>query len=69
MFNLCEKIGNYFWNNPILRRKLTGEARRCIIGNYYKSSEDFIPKLKTIFAPSEIVYQLQEDLSSIPKSN
>ena len=35
----------------ILRSKLTGEARRCMIGNYYKNLEDFISNLKTIFFP------------------
>ena len=34
----------------LLRRKLAGEARRCIIGNYYNNLEDFISKLKTILA-------------------
>ena len=33
----------------LLRNKLTGEARRCIIGNYYNNLEDFISKLKTFF--------------------
>ena len=45
-----------------LRNKLTGEARRCIIGNYYNNLEDFISKLKTIFSPSKTIYQLQGDL-------
>ena len=48
----------------LLRSKLTGEAR-CIIGNYYNNLEDFISKLKTIFAPSKTVYQLQGNLSRI----
>ena len=41
----------------LLRSKLTGEARRYIIGNYYNNLEDFISKLKKIFSPSKIVYQ------------
>ena len=49
----------------LLRRKLTGEAKRCIIGNYYNDLEDFISKLKTIFLPSKTVYQLQGDLGRI----
>ena len=49
----------------LLRSKLTGEARRCIIGNYHNNLEDFISKLKTIFAPSKTVYQLQGDLRRI----
>ena len=49
----------------LLRSKLTGEARRCIIGNYYNNLEDFISKLKTIFSPSKTVYQLQGDLGRI----
>ena len=49
----------------LLKSKLTGEARSCIIGNYYNSLDDFIPKLKTIFSPSKPVYQLQADLSRI----
>ena len=49
----------------LLRSKLTGEARRFIIGNYYNNLEDFISKLKTIFAPSKTVYQLQGDLGRI----
>ena len=49
----------------LLRSKITGEARRCIIGNYYNNLQDFISKLKTIFAPSKTVYQLQGDLSRI----
>ena len=49
----------------LLRSKLTGEARRCIIGNDYNNLEDFISKLKTIFAPSKTVYQLQGDLGRI----
>ena len=49
----------------LLRSKLTGEARRCIIGSYYNNLEDFISKLKTIFAPSKTVYQLQGDLGRI----
>ena len=49
----------------LLRSKLTGEARRCIIGNYYNDLEDFISKLKTIFFPSKTVYQLQGHLGRI----
>ena len=49
----------------LLRSKLTGEAKRCIIGNYYNNLEDFISKLKTIFSPSKTVYQLQGDLVRI----
>ena len=49
----------------LLTSKLTGEARRCIIGNYYNNLEDFISKLKTTFAPSKTVYQLQGDLGRI----
>ena len=49
----------------LLRSKLIGEARRCIIGNYYNNLEDLISKLKTIFAPSKTVYQLQGDLGRI----
>ena len=49
----------------LLRSKLTGEARRCIIGNYYNNLEDFISKLKTIFARLKTVYQLQGDLGRI----
>ena len=49
----------------LLRSKLTGEARRCTIGNYYHNLEDFISKLKTIFSPSKTVYQLQGDLGII----
>ena len=45
----------------LLRSKLTGEASRCIIGNYYNNLEEFILKLKTIFPPSKTVYQLQGD--------
>ena len=39
----------------ILKSKLTEEARRCIIGNYYNNLEDFISKIKTIFAPVKTV--------------
>ena len=39
----------------LLRSKLTGEARRCIIGNIYNNLEDFIRKLKTIFPASKTV--------------
>ena len=49
----------------LLRSKLTGEARRCIIVNNYNNSEDFISKLKIIFSPSKTVYQLQGDLGRI----
>ena len=49
----------------LIRRKLTGEARRCIIGNYYNNLEDFVSKLKTIFSRSKPVYQLQGDLGRI----
>ena len=49
----------------LLRSKLTGEARRCISGNYYNNLDDFISKLKTFFAPSKTVYQLQGDLGRI----
>ena len=49
----------------LLRSKLTEEARRCIIGNYYNNLEDFISKLKTVFDPSKTVYQLQGDLGRI----
>ena len=35
------------------------------MGNYYNNFEDFISKLKTIFAPSKTVYQLQGDLGRI----
>ena len=47
------------------RSKLTGEARRCIMGNYYNNLEHFISKLKTIFAPSKTVYRLQGVLGRI----
>ena len=49
----------------LLRSKLIGEARRCIIGIYYNNLEDFISKLKTIFAPSKTIYQLQGDSGRI----
>ena len=49
----------------LLRSKLTGEARRCMIGNYYNNLEEFISKLKTISAPSKSVYHLEGDLSRI----
>ena len=49
----------------LLRSKLTAEARRCIIWNYFNNLEDFISKLKTIFAPSKTMYQLQGDLGRI----
>ena len=52
----------------LLRNKLTGEARRYIIGNYYNNLKDFISKLKTIFSPSKTVYQL-EDVGRIRKTN
>ena len=49
----------------LLRSKLTGGARRCIIGNYYNILEKFISKLKPIFTPLKNVYQLQGDLGRI----
>ena len=49
----------------LLRSKLIGEARKCIIGNYYNNLEDFISKFKKIFATSKTVYQLQGDLCRI----
>ena len=49
----------------LLSSKLTGEARRCIIGNYYNNLEDFISKFQRIFVLSETVYKLQGDLGRI----
>ena len=43
----------------LLRRKLSGEARKCIFESTYNDVEELIGKLKRVYAPVESVYQLQ----------
>ena len=44
----------------LLRRNLTGEARRCIIRNYYNNLEDLISKLNTIFPHQKLYTNYKE---------
>ena len=43
---------------------MSGEARKCIIGSTYATIEELIEKLKRVYPPAEIVYQLQEELGN-----
>ena len=48
----------------LLRGKLTGEFRKCIFGSTYATIEELIEKLKRVYAPAKIVYQLQGELGN-----
>ena len=48
----------------LLRRKLSGEARKCIFGSTYATIEESIEKLKIVYAPVKSVYQLQAELGN-----
>ena len=48
----------------LLRSKLSGEARKCIFEPTYNNVEELIEKLKRVYAPAKIVYQLQGELGN-----
>ena len=47
----------------LLRGKLFGEARKCTFGSTY-AIEEFIEKLKRVYAPAKSEYQLQGELGN-----
>ena len=47
-----------------LRGKLSDEARKCIFVSTHATIEEFIKKLKRVYAPAKSVYQLQRELGN-----
>ena len=49
---------------PLLRGKLSSEARKYIFGSTYATIEEIIEKLRRVYTPAKNVYQLQGELGN-----